>query len=123
MIIRMSEADIERAQRHVREPAGQDADPKVEAMVNELIGRVADKWTMLVLEVLEAQGVLRFTQLARLVPGISQKMLTQTLRLYRPQIVRHRSEAYAATAASGSCAARIAAGGRNPCRSISQVSL
>lgn len=55
-------------------------DPRVEMLVNELIGRVADKWTLLVLEELEDHGVLRFTELARLVPGISQKMLTQTLR-------------------------------------------
>ena len=55
-------------------------DPRVEALVTELIGRVADKWTLLVLEELEDNGVLRFTGLARLVPGISQKMLTQTLR-------------------------------------------
>lgn len=43
--------------------------------------------------------------------------------LYRLRIVRHRSEAYAAMAAGGSCAARISAGGRNPCRPISHVSL
>jgi DNA-binding HxlR family transcriptional regulator len=55
-------------------------DPRVEALVNELIGRVADKWTMLLLEVLEDHGTCRFTELAKLVPGISQKMLTQTLR-------------------------------------------
>lgn len=55
-------------------------DPRVELLVNELIGRVADKWTLLVLEELEDHGVCRFTELARLVPGISQKMLTQTLR-------------------------------------------
>ena len=55
-------------------------DPRVEMLVNELIGRVADKWTLLVLEELEDNGVLRFTELARRVPGISQKMLTQTLR-------------------------------------------
>ncbi|WP_374393440.1 winged helix-turn-helix transcriptional regulator [Sphingopyxis sp.] len=55
-------------------------DPRVEMLVNELIGRVADKWTLLVLEELEDHGVLRFTELARRVPGISQKMLTQTLR-------------------------------------------
>ncbi|MBB3173176.1 DNA-binding HxlR family transcriptional regulator [Endobacter medicaginis] len=80
MVIRMSEADLERARRHVRASSAKDADPRVEAMVNELIGRVADKWTMLVLEALDAHEVLRFTQLARAVPGISQKMLTQTLR-------------------------------------------
>ena len=55
-------------------------DPRVEMLVNDLIGRVADKWTLLVLEELEDNGVLRFTELARMVPGISQKMLTQTLR-------------------------------------------
>ncbi len=55
-------------------------DPKVEALVNDLIGRVADKWTMIVLEVLNDHGELRFTQVARHIPNISQKMLTQTLR-------------------------------------------
>jgi DNA-binding HxlR family transcriptional regulator len=62
-------------------PAAPSADdPRVEALVNELIGRVADKWTMLLLEVLAEHGTLRFTRLGALVPGISQKMLTQTLR-------------------------------------------
>ncbi|AOR64473.1 winged helix-turn-helix transcriptional regulator [Pectobacterium wasabiae] len=55
-------------------------DPRVETLVNEVIGRVADKWTMLILEVLAENGELRFTQLAKKVAGISQKMLTQTLR-------------------------------------------
>jgi DNA-binding HxlR family transcriptional regulator len=55
-------------------------DPRVEALVTELIGRVADKWTMILLELLEEKGELRFTQIARAVPDISQKMLTQTLR-------------------------------------------
>ncbi|MDO9367900.1 MAG: helix-turn-helix domain-containing protein [Sphingopyxis sp.] len=55
-------------------------DPRVETLVNELIGRVADKWTLLVLEELDDHGTCRFTRLSRLVPGISQKMLTQTLR-------------------------------------------
>lgn len=54
--------------------------PEVEALVTEIIGRVADKWTMLVLEALVEHGELRFTQLGRIVEGISQKMLTQTLR-------------------------------------------
>lgn len=48
--------------------------------MNDLIGRVADKWTMLILGVLAEQGALRFTRLRELVEGISQKMLTQTLR-------------------------------------------
>ena len=64
-----------------RQPTPPDQiDPKVQALVNELIGRVADKWTMLALEELEQRGVMRFTELSRALTGISQKMLTQTLR-------------------------------------------
>lgn len=64
-------------------------DPRVEALVTDLIGRVADKWTLLVLEELEDHGTCRFTELSRLVPGISQKMLTQTLRaMERDGLVR-----------------------------------
>ena len=55
-------------------------DPQVEALVTELIGRVADKWTMMIIEVLTERGELRFTRLSEMVPGISYKMLTQTLR-------------------------------------------
>ncbi|ADL00877.1 winged helix-turn-helix transcriptional regulator [Brevundimonas subvibrioides] len=55
-------------------------DPRVEALVNEVIGRVADKWTMIVLDVLAEHGEQRFTRLAALSGGVSQKMLTQTLR-------------------------------------------
>ena len=57
-----------------------DSDPAVDALVTDVIGQVADKWTMLILEVLADHGELRFTRVGRLVPGISQKMLTQTLR-------------------------------------------
>ena len=57
-----------------------DLDPRIEALVNDLIGRVADKWTMLILDVLAEKGELRFTRLSELVEGISQKMLTQTVR-------------------------------------------
>jgi len=57
-----------------------ELDPRVEVLVNELIGCVADKWTMLVLEELAARGEMRFSQIAKAIGGISQKMLTQTLR-------------------------------------------
>ena len=55
-------------------------DPAIEALVHDIIGQVADKWTMLILEALEEHGTLRFTQIARHVDGISQKMLTKTVR-------------------------------------------
>ena len=61
-------------------PPWEPVDPEVEALVTELIGRVADKWTMVVLEVLAEHGELRFTRLGELAGGISQKMLTQTVR-------------------------------------------
>jgi DNA-binding HxlR family transcriptional regulator len=66
----------------------------VDALVNDLIGRVADKWTMLVLEVLSEHGTLRFMRLSALVEGISQKMLTQTLRqMERDGLVRRTTYA------------------------------
>jgi DNA-binding HxlR family transcriptional regulator len=55
-------------------------DPALDQLVSGIIGQVADKWTMLILEALEEHGTLRFTELGRLTTGISQKMLTQTLR-------------------------------------------
>jgi DNA-binding HxlR family transcriptional regulator len=53
---------------------------EVEMLVREMIGRVADKWTMLILEEQTAHGTVHFTRLGELVGGISQKMLTKTLR-------------------------------------------
>jgi len=61
-------------------PYHPELDPRVEALVTEVIGRVADKWTMIVLEALTQHAVLRFSELAKEVTGISQKMLTQTVR-------------------------------------------
>lgn len=55
-------------------------EPRVQALVNEVIARVANKWTMIVLEVLAEHGTQRFSQLTGKITGISQKMLTQTLR-------------------------------------------
>src|ERR1700743_2739437 len=55
-------------------------DPKLDALVREIIERVADKWTMLVLEVLEEHGVLRFTRLGEVIGGGGPKMLPKTLR-------------------------------------------
>jgi DNA-binding HxlR family transcriptional regulator len=60
-------------------PPQQD-DPELEALVREIIGRVADKWTMLVLEALAEHGRLRFTRLGEIIGGVSQKMLTKTVR-------------------------------------------
>jgi|tagenome__1003787_1003787.scaffolds.fasta_scaffold20510909_2 DNA-binding HxlR family transcriptional regulator len=45
----------------------------------QVLSRIADKWSMLVLLALEP-GTLRFSALRRRVEGVTQKMLTQTLR-------------------------------------------
>jgi DNA-binding HxlR family transcriptional regulator len=45
-----------------------------------ILDRIADKWTTLVIGLLSHGGTRRFNELKRLVGGISQKMLTQTLR-------------------------------------------
>src|ERR1700730_15162919 len=79
-IPQFTEKQIVQAKAYAASTPPDDLDPKIEALVNDLIGRVADKWTMLVLEVLAEKGELRFTRLSELVEGISQKMLTQTLR-------------------------------------------
>jgi DNA-binding HxlR family transcriptional regulator len=77
---RFTQQQIEKAKKYAAQTPPRDIDPRIEALVNDLIGRVADKWTMLVLEVLTEKGELRFTRLSEFVEGISQKMLTQTLR-------------------------------------------
>ncbi|MFE4601508.1 winged helix-turn-helix transcriptional regulator [Kitasatospora indigofera] len=46
---------------------------------NRLLDRMGDKWVGLVLKEL-AEGPRRYGELARSIPGASQKMLTQTLR-------------------------------------------
>ena len=47
--------------------------------VSEILQRVGDKWTVLVVGKLGA-GPMRFNELRQAVGGISQKMLTTTLR-------------------------------------------
>ena len=77
--MRRTEPDPATAAR-LRDPIPDTVDPAVEALVHDIIGKVADKWTLLILEALEEHGTLRFTQLGRAVGRISQKMLTKTVR-------------------------------------------
>ncbi|BCJ49927.1 transcriptional regulator [Actinoplanes sp. NBRC 14428] len=47
----------------------------------KLLDRISDKWVTLILAALGgAGGPMRYSELGRLLAGISQKMLTQTLR-------------------------------------------
>ncbi|HSB70677.1 MAG TPA: helix-turn-helix domain-containing protein [Candidatus Methylomirabilis sp.] len=45
----------------------------------QVLGLIADRWTALVIHAL-AKGTQRYSQLQRTIGGVSQKMLTQTLR-------------------------------------------
>ncbi|HEX9042007.1 MAG TPA: helix-turn-helix domain-containing protein [Trebonia sp.] len=45
----------------------------------QVLDRISDKWVTLVLVAL-ADGALRYRDLCRVISGVSQKMLTQTLR-------------------------------------------
>ena len=47
--------------------------------IRAVLDRICDKWTMLIVATLE-EGRMRFTELHRHIPGISQRMLTLTLR-------------------------------------------
>lgn len=55
-------------------------DVQKEELVREILDRVGDKWTLLVIEELDGAGDVRFTQLRDRIGGVSQKMLTRTLR-------------------------------------------
>lgn len=44
-----------------------------------LLDRIADKWTVLIIGQLHKRTI-RFNELRRIIPGITQKMLTQTLK-------------------------------------------
>lgn len=48
--------------------------------VRNVIDRIGDKWSILILLVLEEGGVLRFNEIYTCVQGISQKMLAVTLK-------------------------------------------
>ncbi len=77
--------------RNEMSEAGIAITPQQEALLREVLERVADKWTLLVLNALEEGGELRFTRLRDAVGGVSQKMLTKTLRqLERDGLVTRR---------------------------------
>lgn len=48
--------------------------------IRNILCRVSDKWSLLILHTLSQHKVVRFKELQRLIPDISQKMLTVTLR-------------------------------------------
>lgn len=64
---------------------------EAEDLVRDMLVRFGDKWSMRAMDELYERGALRFTRLRECLPGISQKMLTQTLRqLERDGVVARR---------------------------------
>lgn len=62
-------------------------------VIREVLARVGDKWSLLVIGLLH-DGPRRFTEIQRSVDGISHRMLTQTLRsLERDGLVSRKSYA------------------------------
>ena len=57
----------------------------------DLLDRIGDKWTVLVLGELAKHGACRFTQLRKQLAGVSEKMLTQTLRALERDGLVHRT--------------------------------
>jgi len=76
------------AVRTVKSPG---ASSKKEALEREILERVADKWTLLVIDALDGKSEVRFSRLRERIGGVSQKMLTKTLRqLERDGLVTRR---------------------------------
>jgi DNA-binding HxlR family transcriptional regulator len=61
-------------------PEGVGAHEPLGCRAHEVLARVGDKWSVYIIHVLGEAGTLRFSELKRRVEGISQRMLTVTLR-------------------------------------------
>lgn len=64
------------AHTHVRMPIGEDHPV---CRLRDVLDRIGDKWSVLVLHLL-GEGPRRYSELQRSIDGISQRMLTLTLR-------------------------------------------
>jgi DNA-binding HxlR family transcriptional regulator len=61
---------------------------RADCPTRRILDRIGDRWTVLIVGIL-ADGDARFSELRRRIEGVSQKMLTQTLRgLERDGLVR-----------------------------------
>jgi DNA-binding HxlR family transcriptional regulator len=58
--------------------------------IRELLDRLGDKWSLLVVELL-GDGTKRFTELRQAIEGVSQRMLTLTLRRLERDGLVHRT--------------------------------
>lgn len=84
-----SQANLTLPSREGRRPISQQKDQKNKEIrdalfpdcpIRNVLARVGDKWSLLVLYSLQHMEPVRFKELQRQIPDISQKSLTQTLR-------------------------------------------
>ena len=59
----------------------QNFTPTGNCPIRDILNRLGDKWSMLVLLTLDANGVMRFSEIHRTLGDISHRMLTVTLRM------------------------------------------
>ncbi|HZE37987.1 MAG TPA: helix-turn-helix domain-containing protein [Stackebrandtia sp.] len=62
-----------------------------ECPARRALDHIAGKWTVLIIDALLDHGTLRYTDLRKRIDGISQKMLTQTLRTLQADGFVHRT--------------------------------
>lgn len=54
--------------------------PNGSCPIRDILSRIGDKWSMLVLTTLSTNGIMRFSEIQKTIADISQRMLTVTLR-------------------------------------------
>jgi DNA-binding HxlR family transcriptional regulator len=65
-------------------------DTREDCEVRQILDRIVDKWSLLVIALLDRRR-LRFTELRREIDGVSQRMLTVTLRQLERDGLVHRT--------------------------------
>ena len=65
-------------------------DTREDCEVRQILDRIADKWSLLTIALLEGR-TMRFSELQRRIDGISQRMLTVTLRQLERDGLVHRT--------------------------------
>ncbi|HDR50623.1 MAG TPA: transcriptional regulator [Mariniphaga anaerophila] len=59
--------------------------------IRNVISRMSDKWSLLILSTLSQNGIMRYKELQQAVPDISQKMLSGTLkRLVEDKLINRK---------------------------------
>jgi DNA-binding HxlR family transcriptional regulator len=59
--------------------------------IRNILSRMSDKWSFLILSTLNQNGIMRYKELNKAIPDISQKMLSSTLkRLEEYRLVKRK---------------------------------